>query len=167
MKKLIQTKECSIIFDENNKEIFRCPRELDNMDLPKYINENRFLVRPFNSDIPFENDDTKDLGNVPGKKLIGYWRMCFRHGWYGSWFLEEDMNPSKIDIIGINEIIDWISDNFINGCDYYMSDYFKDNFNERAKNRYLIKPFMDEHYKVMVDTTYGNGDYPVRIYVYE
>lgn len=28
------------------------------------------------------------------------------------------------------------------------------------------KPLFGDHYRIAFDTTYGNGDYPVRIYVY-
>lgn len=34
------------------------------------------------------------------------------------------------------------------------------------KTRFLVKPRGSENYLVMIDTTYGNVDYPVRIYVY-
>ena len=34
-------------------------------------------------------------------------------------------------------------------------------------HRYVLKPKYSDKYKVLFDTTYGNGDYPVRIYVYK
>ena len=48
-----------------------------------------------------------------------------------------------------------------------MKDYFKDNHkNWGGEHRYLLKPKFGSLYRVMVDTTYGNSDYPVRIYAY-
>ena len=41
---LIQTNECSIIYGTfngvPNQELFRCPRELDDKDLKRYVEEN-------------------------------------------------------------------------------------------------------------------------------
>ena len=170
MDKLIQTEVCSIIYgkfrDEENEELFRCPRQNDDTDIARYINEYRSLVCPMDSDVPFVDDDTEDLRNVEGKTMIGYWRMYFRDGyWQGRWMLEEG-KPETIDCIGVDNILNWIYENFKKGCDYYMEDFFHKHFKEWGRQRYLIKPFMSEHYKVMVDTKYGNGDYPVRIYVY-
>lgn len=43
MDKLIQTGKCSIIYGnfqgKPNQELFRCPRELDIEEIPKYVNE--------------------------------------------------------------------------------------------------------------------------------
>lgn len=172
MDKLIQTKECSIIYGifkgGDIQELFRCPRQLDDVDLKGYINENRSLVCPFESVYPFVDDDTDNLRDVEGKVLIGYWRMYFRNGfWDGRWMLEGNEKPAEIDCAGLNLILDWIFSNFNKGCDYLMKSFFEDNFkNWGGNNRYLIRPFMSEYYKIMVDTTYGNGDYPVRVYVY-
>lgn len=165
MDKLIQTQFCNIIYGEfkgnPNEELFRCARE-DETCLKNYINRERRVVG-------FENDYVEDLHNVPGKKLIGYWRMYFRGGWNGRWMLENG-TPSEVDCIGVNNIIDWICENFKSGCSFYMQEYFEKNFKRwggETDTRYLIKPQFSEHYKIMVDTKYGNGDYPVRIYVYE
>ena len=166
MSDLIQTEKCSIIYGtfrgQENQELFRCPRELDNTDLRRYVNENRCFLG-------FEDDDTPDLRNVEGKVMIGYWRMYFRDGrWYGRWMIEwGNVNVNTRDCVGIDEIANWFMDNFDKGCDYFMEDYFYENFKHWGGNkRYLVKPKYSDYYKVMVDTTYGNGDYPVRIYVY-
>ena len=174
MEKLIQTSEASIIYGdfkgEPNQELFRCPRELDNVDLPRYINESRTLVCPMESDVPFENDvETTDLRNIEGKTLIGYYRMYYRNGWGwdGRWMLENG-KPSRLDCFGVQQIIDWICEKFDKGCDYYMKDWCAERYVQwGGEHRYLIRPFLSEYYKVMIDTTYGNGDYPVRIYVYK
>lgn len=52
---LIQTAVCSIIYGQFSgeyQELFRCPRELDDVDLRGYVNDNRCVLG-------FENDDTK------------------------------------------------------------------------------------------------------------
>ncbi len=173
MDKLIQTKECSIVYGsfrgEDNQELFRCPRKLDNTDLRNYINKTRSLVCPFESVHPFVDDETEDLRNVEGKTLIGYWRMYFRNGfWDGRWMFEGNDRPSETDCAGLNFILDWIFKNFNKGCDYSMKAFCENNFQKwGGDNRYLVRPFMSEYYKIMLDTTYGNGDYPVRIYTYK
>lgn len=169
MDKLIQTEEASIIYGkwkgEDNQELFRCPRLCDDTDLPRYVNQYRKLVQRFD-EIPFVDDDTKDLWDVEGKELIGYFRMYYSYGWAGKWFLE-DGEPDKLDCYGVQQIIDWIVDTFEKGCNFYMQGFMKDNFKPwGSENRYLLRPFLSDYYKVMIDTTYGNGDYPVRIYAY-
>lgn len=164
MDKLIQTDKFSIIYGEfkgePNQELFRCPRELDDKDLGRYINEHGALVG-------FESDCTEDLRDVPGKELIGYYRMYYRNSrWYGRW-MPENGKLDNLDIAGVQKIINWIADTFTGGCDYYMKDYFANSFQTWGGNhRYLIRPIKSVYYKVMIDTTYGNEDYPVRIYVY-
>ena len=164
MDTLIQTQKCSIIYGtfngKENQELFRCPRELDDADLNRYINENRSLVG-------FESDSTPDLRKVDGKELIGYYRMYFRNGWDGRWMLENKKGPSRYEANGVQKIVDWICENFDHGCDYYMKDYMADRYEKwGGENRYLIRPTRSLYYKVAIDTTYGNGDYPVRIYAY-
>lgn len=169
MDKLIQTESSSIIYGdfrgEPNQELFRCPRQNDK-DVARYINEYRSLVCPMGCDNPFENDDTKDLSKVDGYKLKDYWRMYFRGGWAGRWMAFENVGITQLDCAGVNLIIDWICENFPNGCDWKMKEYFSEHFKKYGE-RYLIRPFKSEFYKIMVNTTYGNSDYPVRIYVYE
>lgn len=168
MDKLIQTAEYSIIYGdfkrENSaypyQELFRCPRELDNADLSRYVNENRCLLG-------FEADtETEDLKE--SDRYFGYFRMYFRNGtWQGKW-MEANGEIKAIVYHGIDEIIKWLSDNFPHGCNWEMDEYFKENYPTWGdEDRYLIFPIMSEHYKVLVNTRYGNGDYPVRIYVYE
>ena len=49
-----------------------------------------------------------------------------------------------------------------------MDEYFKENYpNFMDDERYLIKPNFSNHYKIMVNTRYGNSEYPIKIYVYE
>lgn len=52
---LIQTAVCSIVYGQfggEYQELFRCQRELDDVDLRGYVNDNRCVLG-------FENDDTK------------------------------------------------------------------------------------------------------------
>ena len=164
MDTLIQTNECSIIYGnfkgKPNQELFRCPRDLDDIDLSRFVDENRTLVG-------FEDDDTKDLRDVEGGTLIGYWRMYYRDGWAGRWMFYGELRPTQLDCYGVNEIIDWVIENFPRGCDGSMKEYMDRNYRKWGGNeRYLIKPTKSNIYKVMIDTTYGNADYPIRIYVY-
>lgn len=159
MNTLIRTGIASIVYDEDNKELFRCPKELESKDLRRFVNTYRDVLG-------FEDDGTKDLRKVEGYKLIGYYRMYYRNGWAGRWMLENG-EPEKLDCVGVQRIIDWVCANFKKGCTYLMKDYFEKNFKQVSSERYLIRPIYSKYYKVLVDTTYGNGDYPVRIYTYE
>ena len=162
MKKLIQTSVCSIVYGEfqgkENQELFRCPRELDDVDLRRYINETRCLLK-------FETDtETEDLKE--SENYLGYYRLSFRNGWYGRW-MESNNEIDEIDCVGVDEIVRWLQENFPRGCTWDMKEYLSEFPTWGSENRYLLKPFMSDHYKVLFDTTYGNGDYPVRIYVYK
>ncbi len=164
MKKLVQNEACSIIYDENGEELFRCPRALDGQDLVRYLNECRDFVG-FESD-----DDTEDLYDVEGMITVDYYRLYFRSGlWSGSWMnLYRKEKLEDIECHGVDSIVKWFAKTFTNGCDYYMKDYFAGRFPTWGvhKEVYLLRPIGSKYYKVSVDTKYGNGDYPVRIYVY-
>lgn len=166
--KLIRTDVSSIVLgwhEGEYQELFRCPRKLDDVDLRMFVNDNRYLLG-------FESDATADLRNVQGKKLIGYYRMYFRGGWYGRWFSAEknddDMQLTEKDKVGITHIIEYLVSEYPKGCDWLMQKNMKERYAtwRGEENRYLLIPLMSEHYKVLVDTKYGNGDYPIRIYVY-
>ena len=163
MKKLIQTGVASIIYGDfqgkPNQELFRCPRELDDVDLRRYVNEHRCLLG-------FEADtETEDLRE--SEQYAGYYRMYFRDGnWFGRW-MESNEKIDRVACVGVDEIIEWLRENFQKGCSWDMKDYLAQYPTWGNENRYLLKPLYSDHYKVMFDTTYGNGDYPVRIYVYE
>ena len=171
MDQLIRTESSVFIYGdfkgEKNQQLFQCSRQTEDTDVPHYINEHRALVSPMGSDLPFENDKTEDLRNVKGKTMVGYYRMYYRYGWDGRWMFEGEDRPDLKDASGVQKIIDWFCDNFPKGCSAKMIGFFLNNFEIwGSENRYLIKPYKSEYYKVMVDTTYGNGDYPVRIYCY-
>ena len=162
MNKLIQTGKCSIIYGEfkgkENQELFRCPRELDEIDLPRYINENRCLIG-FEADT--ETEDLKEAENY-----LGYYRLYYRGGWYGRW-MEGSNKVDLVDCHGVDEIVKWLREEFPKGCSWDMKEWLEQFPIWGSENRYLLKPIMSKHYKVMFDTTYGNGDYPVRIYLYK
>lgn len=178
MNTLIQTEKCSIIYGDfkgkPNQELFRCPRELDDIDLARYIDESRTFVG-FCDDI-----ETEDIYDVPGMKCVYYYRLYYRDGqWWGK-FLPPGNNknndgvtenwgfiPDVFDCKGIDEIVEWLRETFPKGCNWAMKDYFAKNHTVWGTGeRYLVRPLYSSFYKVMIDTTYGNGDYPVRIYVY-
>ena len=170
MKELMQTEDFSIVYGnfrgKDNEELFRCPRSLDDKDLRRYINDHRCCLK-FEAD----TDHTTDIHHVQGKKCIGYYRMYFRDGaWHGRWLLDDERDQEKLTRLvcyGVNEIIKYLAFHFPHGCDMKMKNFFSDYPVWGSENRYLVQPLFSEHYKVMVDTTYSNGDYPVRIYVYE
>ena len=164
-KVLIQTGVCSIIYGdfkgESNQELFRCPRSLDKIDLKQYVNDNNCLLG-------FELDENQDqnIKEIPG--YLGYYRLYFRRNWYGKW-MEADERIDKKLCAGIDEIIRFLKNNFPYGCNPWdMQEWLQKEYaTQDNQTRYLLKPLFSDHYKIMFDTTYGHGDYPVRIYVYE
>ena len=147
--KLIQTENCSIVYGtfqgKENQELFRCPRALDNVDLKQYINENRCFLG-------IEADDVHDdLHNLPG--YLGYYRLYFSGGWCGRW-MYADKGMSRLDCAGVDGIVEWLSVNFPKGCNYSMREFLS-QYPSCSNNRYLLKPLMSEHYKIMFDTKYG------------
>lgn len=161
---LIQTEEASIVFGDfkgqKDQELFRCPRKLEDTDLRRYVNENNCLLG-------FESDDKQEtaLNEIPG--YSGYYRLYFRDGWYGRWMEEDDRIDQKL-CAGIDEIVRFLQSNFPYGCnDWDMAAWLRDEYPTwGGDNRFLLKPLFGDHYRIAFDTTYGNGDYPVRIYVY-
>ena len=176
MDKLIQTEKCSIIYGKykrNNEiwpyqELFRCPRELDAKDLKRYVEENGCFLG-------FENDEaTTDLQNVNGYEMQDYWRMYYRDGWEGRWMstITGGRDENKVSLSsckGVQEIVDWILDTYKHGCNCEMITDLKANYKSWGNDgkRFILKPIYNDLIRVMFDTTYGNGDYPVRIYVYK
>ena len=161
--KLIQTEKCAIVYGtfqgKENQELFRCPRELEEVDLRSYVNRERIFLG-------IENDYVEELRNIKGKEFLGYYRMYSDgNGWFGRWLDVKD-GTENIDVAGIEDITNWLRTEFPNGCDYVMKDYLTRFPNWGSDNRYLLKPIMSDRFKICIDTTYGNGDYPVRIYVY-
>jgi len=168
MDKLIQTSKCSIIYGNfkgtPNQELFRCSRGLEDTDLRRYVNENRCLLG-------FENAKESDYKD---KEPLDYWRMYFRGCWDGRWMGTayggyDEKKLTKLDCYGAGQIFDWFIKEFPRGCDWKMEKYLEENFKPISEDgkRYFIKPLYSDKYIICCDTTYGNGDYPVRIYVYK
>lgn len=163
MNRLVQDDKYSVVYGtfrgESNQELFRCPRELDDVDLKNYVNTNRCMLG-------FETDNMiESLKDSPN--YIGYYRLYFRdNNWYGRW-MEENEDCDKIVCHGVDEIIEWLKANFTHGCDWEMEEYLRQFPIWGCAHRYVLKPKYSDKYKVLFDTTYGNGDYPVRIYVYK
>lgn len=142
-----------------NEIIFQSPLE---SDLDRFLDENKLIVE-------FEDcgEEYDDLRGIDGKELLGYWRMYFRGGWCGTWFPESNNKLSNLEIKGLDNIIFYISKKWDRGCDYFMQDDVNTSFETwGSEHRFLVKPRGVNNYLVMIDTTYGNGDYPCRIYVY-
>ena len=68
--------------------------------------------------------------------------------------------------MGIDNIIRYLQEKYPHGCSFDMEDTMGKYPKWGGSKRYLIKPKYSEFYRIMVDTTYGNEDYPVRIYLY-
>ena len=163
MNRLVQDDKDSVVYGtfrgESNQELFRCPRELDDVDLKNYVNTNRCMLG-------FETDNMiESLKDSPN--YIGYYRLYFRdNNWYGRW-MEENEDCDQIACHGVDEIIEWLKANFTHGCDWEMEEYLRQFPIWGYAHRYVLKPKYSDKYKVLFDTTYGNGDYPVRIYIYK
>lgn len=168
MSKLTKTDAYSVVYgeydEEKDKELFRCPRGSEETSLREYVNSTRdFLGLEQEEGIEY----IKEMKEKPGYQ--GYFRMYFRNGsWYGSWF-ETSQNISKLSTKGVTKIARFLQEKFPRGCNFVMQEYLEKNFATwgASDTRYLLKPMYSDHYRIMFDTLYGNGDYPVRIYVFE
>ena len=160
---IINTETSSIVYGdfrgEPNQELFRCPRELED-DLRYFVNKEK-IIAGFEAD-----NETTGLRNVKNARYCGYFRLYFSGRWCGKW-MELDEKTDKKTRYGVAKIVKWLENQFEKGCDWEMKEYLKQFPVWGCKNRYLLKPLYSDCYKVMFDTTFGNGDYPVRIYVYE
>ena len=162
---LIQTEKCSIIYGNykgENAELFRCDRRLDDMDLRRFIEKNKCIVG-FE-----EDDDAIDIRKIDGLKYLDYYRLYFRGGWYGRWMEMQKTDITIEDCVGVTAIVQLLRKLYPNGCDWRMKEDLAQHFHiwGKQKHRYLLKPYKNDLYRVLIDTTYGNDDYPVRIYVY-
>ncbi len=144
---------------QENTILFQSPLK---SDLNHFLNQHRLCV-----DLEDASKETEDVRDIAGKTLLGYFRFYFRDGaWSWRWFLENG-EPDSRDCLGVDNIFAYLKQNYPKGCDYFMEEDFKEKFPTwGSQNRYLVKPIGSTNYYLMVDTTYGNGDYPVRVYVY-
>lgn len=138
--------------------IFQSPLE---KDLDRFLMENR-LVLNF-----VDNTSITNLRSIEGRELIGYYRMYYSGRWDGRWFPESRKKIDDSELAGLKNVINYVAERWTKGCDYIMSyEMEQEHTPWGSENRFLLQPRGNDYYLVMIDTTYGNGDYPVRIYVY-
>ena len=118
---------------------------------------------------------TVEMSNVPktGYSLMGYFRMYFRNGWSGKWFANSEafnqsgVEPEESEVL--RSFCQWIEDTFVGGCDDKMIS-FLENQSRYAKSGSAYYNQLDigeNSYAVIAyQTQFGNGDYPIRIYLY-
>lgn len=109
--------------------------------------------------------NVKDLRRVmPG--YAGYYRMYFRNGWYGRWF---DLSEAIIKN-DMEKIVTIICEKWKNGCDDAMITDLEQYHAEVSEDgkRHLLEAEGDDYiFFILIDTTFGNHDYPIRIYTYK
>lgn len=125
--------------------------------------------------IKLKNCILENLHQIENKTYLGYWRMYFNHGWGGRWFTNDGQtavegrcaeNLSDEQTKNLNALINKLCNLFPQGCNWQMVNWL-DNYTSVADNVYLFDAEIDSDYFIVkFDTTYGNGDYPVRIYVH-
>lgn len=164
MKKLMNKDDCYFVYDESNDIIFQSAIK---QDVCEFLNRELICL---DFEKPSCMQILQDLHQIPGKVFKGYWRMYFRDGnWNGRWFGSENGKLSDLEIYGLNNISQYISERWPNGCSFDMQDDVINNFDDCkiGEYRYYVKPMASNNYILMLDLRYKNEDYPVRIYVYE
>ena len=122
----------------------------------------------------------KEFKNMEGYDYLGYWRMYYNHSWGGRWFSEEgtlqmdgrqvkELESEEIEVL--NNAIKYIVERWKEGCTFDMIEDLKGYNAACTEYRHLLEMKMDGDTKnlkfiVLFDVEFGNGDYPVRIYVY-
>ena len=161
MDKLIRTSLTNIVYGDfngvPNQELFRSPIE---NDLIEYLNRERKCVQLVDA------EEKDDLYTLQGVKLVGYYRMYYRNSWSGRWILDNGNEPDRLECVGVQNIIDYICEKYPKGINYAAEYEIENEFKQVAEHRFLLKPYGNEYYRVLIDTTYHNDDYPIRIYVY-
>ena len=100
--------------------------------------------------------------------------MYFRNGWEGKWFPQnETFEKSGLRPIERETLINyckWVEDAFPNGCDEIMESYMKNvpSITKGENDRYyaFIAMDKDSFAEVEYNTSFGNDDYIIRIYLY-
>lgn len=147
MAQLRETSDAPFILvdDKGNELAFKTKESL-----VEYVNTHGLFLG-------FEEDHTDRTDT------IGYWRMYFHNEWHGRWIGEVDLSQEEID--GVNNIVEYFVENYPFGCSWSMISHFKKSFDEVADGRYQLMPVMSNRYVVVIDTRYGNAEYPVKIFV--
>lgn len=113
---------------------------------------------------------------MPGMEYLGYNRLYFRNGWFPRWFHADGNtcpvgniceNLSETEVEFLNSITEWLGEKWKNGCDWKMVGDLKNMDCCVGENLYLLK-VEDAPCGCLIhfNTTYGNADYPVRVYLY-
>lgn len=116
--------------------------------------------------------DIEDVRKVDGAgRFLGYLRFYFRNGsWICKWLdTPQNLNLSDKARVLLMKICDEIDNVWKWGCDKSMKEELQSNYpNWGAENKYLLE-VIDSNIScyMLIDTTFGNDDYPIRIYVYE
>lgn len=132
-------------------------------DLERFLKENLLCLDLEN------NLEVTNLKERPNKKLIGYLRMYWRDGWWGCrWFSESEEKITELETYGLENVSRHIMSKWKNGCNFFMAEDVNKKYKQWGAdgNRFLVQPIGNDNYLVMIDTTFGNHDYPIRIYVY-
>lgn len=123
----------------------------------------------------WENIRSWDVA-MPGKRYIGYNRLYFRNGWFSRWFAADgDTCPEGSVCLGatseevdfLNALHAWLSKKWKHGCTAAMCGDLDKLDCRIDDNMYLLEVEGGPCGCLMhFNTTFGNADYPVRIYLY-
>lgn len=114
---------------------------------------------------------------IAGRQYLGYERLYFRGGqWSGRWFTASgDTHPFGSVCIGLteeeveflNDLVDEIGEKWSGGCDWKMMRDLNDSGCRVREHIYLLEAEGGPCKCLMCFTTeFGNGDYPIRAYLY-
>lgn len=158
-------------FDDDDKEdeiLFQSPVY---SDLEGFVKKERIVPKL----VPGDKDKFSNLADVSGKKCLGYARLYFSSGWHYRWFSDfngktsldgQEVSLSAEDRALLKNTVRYFEDHYPRGCSYCMQEDMEELMAAVSDNRYLLQPVFFENVAILVDTTYGNNDYPVRIYMY-
>lgn len=104
-------------------------------------------------------------------EYMGFVRMKFRNHWDNIWFGREyDTQIPKRAGCMLNNLLSDIQNNWQNGCDMQFEldiQKYDAYWSENGKRHLLEISDNGINYIFLIDATYGNCDYPIRIYIYE
>lgn len=107
-----------------------------------------------------------ELKNRPQKKYIGYYRMGYRHGYFGVW-IEKNEELTESENSNIVQTIEYIEKIFPKGMNWEGEEFVKETLKPSPNGRYYTFA-ANTNFNILVEisTEFGNGDYPFRIYFY-
>ena len=125
------------------------------------------------------DDTSKEFADMY-PNYLGYYRMyCnYGYGWGGRWFNEckdttefggvTSMNEKELS--ELNTTISAVVKEWPDGFSMFSNpslERYDAAVTEDGKRHLLYREGKLLHMLILVDTTYGNGDYPIRIYCYK